>query len=154
MNSNPCDKDRERDDEAVSDFLTRKFDLAYTYTCETGSREDNAIKQPGAYEMRWSGHLDPRLLATQILELLANNAESRSRNVDTTMSGGQASCDCDYQACILDDLITELRATHKQGRWCKMGCCSYCAHCDGDWPCSEFKAADRAEARLKGLTDE
>ena len=75
----------ELDGDAVEELLKTAFNLAYTYTCETGSTSDNAIKRPGAFEMRWSGHLDPRLLTTQIFKLLvarrADRAESLWREV-------------------------------------------------------------------------
>lgn len=44
---------------------------------------------------------------------------------------------------ILTDLIAELRERHPAGEYC---CCGWC---DRDW-----KSADCAEARLKGLNDE
>ena len=52
--------------DAAEPLLDRAFDIAYTYTCETGSTEDNERMQPGAFEMRHGGHLDARLLAAQI----------------------------------------------------------------------------------------
>ncbi len=68
----------ELDGEAVQDLIMRKFDLAYTYVCEVGSAEENAKMKPGAHAMRWSGHFDPRLLATQILELLVDRRIDRA----------------------------------------------------------------------------
>lgn len=56
----------------------------------------------------------------------------------------------EYEA-ILTDLIAELREDHRptpSGHLCE--------DCQEDhlWPCPAAQAADRAEARLKGLTDE
>ena len=49
---------------------------------------------------------------------------------------------------VLTDLITDIRNRHYKDR-------EMCASCQGDlWPCSTFYAIDRAEARLKEMTDE
>lgn len=77
----------ELDGDAVHDLIKRTFDLAYTYTCETGSTSDNAIKRPGAFEMRWSGHLDPRLLTTQIFKLLAARRADRAESLWREVGG-------------------------------------------------------------------
>ncbi len=68
----------ELDGEAVQDLITRTLDLAYTYVCEVGSVEENARMKPGAHAMRWSGHFDPSLLSTQIIELLLSRQQGRA----------------------------------------------------------------------------
>ena len=79
----------ELDGDAVEELLKTAFNLAYTYTCEVGSTEDNARKKPGAYEMRWSGHLDPSLLSTQILRLLVQRDRERQDQMMREVTGDE-----------------------------------------------------------------
>ncbi len=58
---------------------------------------------------------------------------------------------------ILLDLIAELRDTHRpfdSADDCCPDCAGICESCADEAPCRSARAADRAEARLKGLDDE